>query len=73
MIPPGGILDWNNMNYKDVKALTQEHKGIKNTIFDKFSRILIGVLLSESNFMLVEIKTRPEHEILIYDSNYSLF
>mmetsp|Transcript_4221 Transcript_4221/g.374 ORF Transcript_4221/g.374 Transcript_4221/m.374 type:complete len:93 (+) Transcript_4221:147-425(+) len=60
------------MSYSNVKALTAENKGDTNTIFDKFKRILFNVLLSGNNFLLVEIKTHPDPEILIYDSNYNI-
>ncbi len=73
LVPPGGVLDWNNLNYSEVKSLTSEFKGKDNTIFDKYARILIGVLLSKSNFILIEIRTRPDKEILVYDSDFPMF
>lgn len=60
------------MRYRDVKALTQEYSGINNTIFDRFPRVMVGILLSGTNFVIAEIKTKPEREILIYDSNITL-
>ena len=73
LIPPGGVLDWNNLNYSSVKAITSEYNKLNNTVFDKFSRILVGALLSANNFLLVEIRTKPEREILIYDSDFHSF
>ena len=73
LIPPGGILDLANIHYSDVRAWTSEFKGKGNTIFDKFSRIFLGVLLSANNFILIEIKNRPDKEIFIYDSDFAMF
>jgi len=73
LIPPGGILDLANIHYNDVRQWTNEFKGKGNTIFEKFARILIGILLSANNFILVEIRSRPEKEILVYDSDFSMF
>ena len=46
---------------------------MKNTIFDKYERILISVLLSQNNFILAEIRSKPDKEILIYDSDFPTF
>lgn len=73
LIPPGCVLDWNNIRFTDVKSQTSEYSGKESTIFDKFSKIMISVLLSAKNFILIEIKNKPEKEILIYDSDFAMF
>ena len=67
------MLDWNNLVYSSVKQQTLQYKGDGNTIFDKFGRILIGCLLSANNYILIEIRNRPEREILIYDADFAQF
>lgn len=73
LIPPGCVLDWNSIRFNDIRSQTSEYKGRGNTIFDKFSKIMLSVLLSAKNFILVEIKNSPDKEILLYDSDFAMF
>ena len=73
LVPPGGVLDWNNLLYSQVKQQTAQYKGNENTIFDRFGRILIACMLSANNFILIEIKNRPDREILVYDADFAQF
>ena len=43
LLPPGAALLAESMNYDGAKMFTQEYRGFRNTIFDRFARILLGV------------------------------
>lgn len=73
LIPPGSSLIPESMNYENTKTYTQEFSRHKNTIFDRFARILIGAQITTNNWILIEIKSQSEREILIYDSDVRFF
>ncbi|KAL4475070.1 hypothetical protein ABPG74_001766 [Tetrahymena malaccensis] len=73
LVPPGCPLTPESVNYDGAKMFTQEYRGFRNTIFDRFARILIGVQITTNNWILVEIKNHPEKELLVYDSDMRFF
>lgn len=73
LVPPGSSLSAESVNYDNVKTHTSEFRGYNNTIFDRFPRVVFAVQITSNNWILVEIKSYPDKEVLIYDSDMRFF
>jgi hypothetical protein len=55
-------------DYGKVKELTAKYKGLRNTVFHNFQRLVFLLPFTDINFAVVEVRNYPEREIVIYDT-----
>jgi len=73
LVPVGGNLNESCLSYESVRALTTEFRSSGKSLFDQHPRVLVAVILSECNFLLAEVRSGPEQEIVLYDSDRAMF
>lgn len=70
LMPPGDEMNYNRINYEEVKLETERYNGKNHTIFHIFDKILYILQVDFDNWLVVEINNKNAKEIIIFDSNY---